>query len=91
MDNTSDNIPPTKPARTIFQKGNTQKGFIEQTRFAINDIEADILKYDRILRMLIRTNDDRGIAHVIEIRNTVESLKSLDMILEDHLKNMGGK
>ena len=91
MTNTSDDVPPTKPERTIFQKDNTQKGLIEEIRFAINDIGTDIIKYERILLILIKSGDPRGIEHVITIRNTVESLKSLKMIFEDNLKKVGGR
>lgn len=64
---------------------------IEETRFAINDVETDIIKYDRIIRMLIKSGDERGFEHVITLRNTIESLRSLKLIFEDSLKKMGGR
>lgn len=91
MVNTSDGSIPTKPERIIFQGTHTQKGFIEETRFAIDYVEADILKYDMIMRMMIVSTDLRAPDHITVLKNTIDSLKMVDAILEDSLKKMGGR
>ena len=80
-----------RPPTTNVSSGGNQLADIEDTRFAINDVEESIKKNNRILAQLIKSNDPRGVGLVPFFKDRIEIMQQVDTILEDHLKKIGGR
>jgi len=69
----------------------TGLGDIEDTRFALNDIRASIMKNTRIIAQLIKSNDARGIELVQWFKDRIDVMRTVESILNEHLGKMGGR
>ncbi len=64
---------------------------IEDTRLAINDLNSDSIKNERILKQLINSNDPLAIPYAASTGMMVKQVKEVIDILKRSLKSMGGR
>jgi len=64
---------------------------IEDTRLAINDLNSDLIKNERIMKSLINSNNPLAIPYSQATSMMIKQVKEIISVLRTSLKSMGGK